>query len=128
MHVQIKEKGLNVAFDSTPIQVEAEKSTGSFRKTSTLGMDSVSNQPEVEVENNNCTLSSVVDSVSAHPGNASSSNLDSASFQLQPRVEAENGNCSLDKLSNTTFDFFPSIQGASPIHQSTRSSLESNKP
>lgn len=122
------EKGLNVAFDSMPIQVEAEKSTGSFRKTSTLGMDSVSNQPEVEVENNNCTLSSVVDSVSAHPGNASSSNFDSASVQLQPRVEAENGTCSLDKLSNTAFDSVPSVQGTSPIHQSTRSSPESNKP
>ena len=100
---------MNVAFDSTPIQVEAEKSTNSFRKTLTLGMDSISNHLEVEVENNNCTLSSVVDSVSAHPGNASSSNLDSPSVQLQPRVEAKNGNCSLDKLSNRAFDYVPSV-------------------
>ena len=111
-----------------PIQVEAEKSTNSFRKTLNLGMDFVSNHSEVEVENNNCTLSSVVDSVSAHLGNASSSNLDSASVQLQPRVEAENGNCSLDKLSNTTFDSIPFVHGTSPIHQSIRNSPESNKP
>ena len=62
-HSKIKEKSLNVAFDSMPIQFEAEKSTESFKKMLTLGMDSFSNQPEVEVENNNCTLSSVVDSV-----------------------------------------------------------------
>ena len=79
------EKGLNVAFDSTPIQVEAEKSIDRFTKTLTLGMDFVSNQPEVEVENNNCTLISVVDSVSAHLGNASSSNLDYVSVQIKPR-------------------------------------------
>ena len=41
------EKGLNVAFDSTPIQVEVEKSIDSFRKTLTLGKDSVSNKLEV---------------------------------------------------------------------------------
>ena len=109
MHGQIKEKGLNVAFDSTPIQVEAEKSIDRFTKMLTLGMDFVSNQPEFKVENNNCTLSSVVDSVSAHPRNALSSNLESVSVQLKPRVETENGNCSLDKLSNTTFDYVPSI-------------------
>ena len=103
------EKGLNVAFDSMPIQVEAEKSTDSFRKTLTLGMDSISNHLEVEVENNNYTLSSVVDSVSAHTGNASRSNLDSSSVQIKPWFEAKNGNCSLDKLSNTTFDYVPSI-------------------
>lgn len=121
------EKDSYVAFDSTSIEVEAEKSTDSFRKTLTLGMDSVSNQPKVEAENNNCTLSSVMDSVLAQPGNASSSNLDSASVQLQPRVEAENGNCSFDKLSNTAFDSVPSVQGTSPIHQSTINSPESNK-
>jgi len=121
------EKALNVAFDSTSLQVEAEKSTDSFRNTSTLDMDSVSNQPKVEAENNNCTLSSVMDSVSFQPGNVLSSNLGSASVQFQPRVETENGNCSLDKLSNTTFDSTPFVQGTSPIHQST-SSPESNEP
>ena len=107
---------LNVAFDSTPIQVEAEKSTDRFRKMLTLGMDLVSNQPDLKVENNNCTSSSVVDSISAHPGNESSSILDSPSVQLQPRVEAKNGNCSLDKLSNTTFDSIPFVHRTSPIH------------
>ena len=111
-----------------PILVEAEKTTDRFRKMLTLGMDFVSNKPEVEVENNNCRLRSVVDSVSTHPGNASSSNLDSSSVQLQPRVEYENGSCSLDMSSTTSFDSSPVVQGTSPIHQSTRSSLESNKP
>ena len=69
-----------------------------------------------------------MDSISAHLGNASSSNLDSTLVQIQPPVEAENGNFSLDKLSNTTFDFVPFVQGTSPIHQSRRSSPESNEP
>ena len=78
------EKGLNVAIDSTPIQVEAKKSTHRFTKTLTLGMDFVSNQPEVKFENNNCTLSLIVDFVSTHPRNASISNMDSSSVQIQP--------------------------------------------
>lgn len=121
------EKASNVAFDSTSLQVEAEKPTDSFR-TLTLDMDCVSNQPKVEAESNKGTLSSVMDSVPLQPVTVSSSNSGSPSVQLQPRVEAENGHCRLDKLSNTAFDSIPSVQGTSPIHQSTTSSPASNKP
>eukprot|EP00253_Pinus_taeda_P009018 PITA_09018 len=121
------EKASNAAFNSTSLQVEAEKPTDSFR-TLTLDMDCVSNQPKVEAESNKGTLSAVMDSVPVQPVTVSSSNLGSPSVQLQPRVEAANGDCRLDKLSNTAFDSIPSVQGTSPIHQSTSSSPASNKP
>ena len=69
-----------------------------------------------------------IELVSAHPGNASSSNLDYVSVQIKPRVEAENDNCSLYKLSNATFDSVPPVHGTSPIRESTRSSPERNRP